>query len=156
MSDNLERLMTTMRSQAVALAQMRERDQQRARWWGRVAAGLFAVSAAAVGLTVPAWVLCREEVATLERQAAPEVLGTVVPAQRYGRPQALQMPPKPRREWVPAEEGCPPGYRPINGACWVEVVEPLPCRTSYQHAGKCWAPLGKGERPGVSAPGAIP
>lgn len=85
-------------------------------------------------------------------QRVPAVTSTsVAPVQRWDASHAaLQMPEKPKPEWVTPEEGCPPGYRPMNGACWVGVEEPPPCLTSYFRNGKCWAPVRRAERPGVS------
>lgn len=75
---------------------------------------------------------------------------SVLPAQRWGPRHALQLPKEFPSEWVRAAEGCPPGYRPLHGICWVEVMEPLPCATSYRINEKCWAPVRRAERPGVS------
>lgn len=90
-----------------------------------------------------------EERERLER-VAETTPASVAPAQRWGPMHSLQMPEKPRPEWVTPTEGCPAGYRPMNGACWVVVEEPLPCAHSYFRDGKCWAPLRRAERPGVS------
>lgn len=90
-----------------------------------------------------------EERERLER--IPETTtASVAPAQRWGPSHALQMPEKPRPEWVTVAEGCPPDYQPFNGACWVEVKERVPCERTYFRNGKCWAPLHRAERPGVS------
>lgn len=85
-----------------------------------------------------------------ERQIQAPVTVTVAlpqPAPRL----SLQIPPAPQEGWRRAEEGCPRDYRPINGACWVEVLESLPCPTSYHYRGKCYAPApAPPKRDGVS------
>lgn len=92
--------------------------------------------------------MCEER----ERQAQSPVTATVVLPPRALR-LSLQLPPVPNGDWQPASEGCPPHYRPINGACWIGVEEPPPCPTSYHYQGKCYAPLpARDRRPGVSGP----
>lgn len=90
--------------------------------------------------------MCEER----ERQLRAPVLATVtlpVPVPRV----SLQLPPAPQPGWRKAEDGCPPHYYPINGACWIGVEEPPPCPTSYHYRGKCYAPApAPPQRDGVS------
>lgn len=90
-----------------------------------------------------------EERERLERVPA-TTPASVLPAQRWGPMHALQMPAKPEAGWLTSAEGCPSHYKAMNGACWIGVEEPPPCPTSYLRDGKCWAPLARAQRPGVS------
>lgn len=87
-----------------------------------------------------------------ERQIQAPLMATVVlpaPTPRL----SLQLPPAPQDGWRKAEDGCPPHYYPINGACWIGVEEPPPCPTSYHYRGKCYAPApAPPKRDGVSSP----
>jgi hypothetical protein len=151
---NIDGLMTTIRAQAEALAAAGERDRRLARAWKLGAGALLAVSLVGVGLTVPPWMLCREEVVVLERRQVEPPVATLAsaPVEQTGR-LGLQLPSEPDPTWKPAAEGCPADYVPIHRACWIEIKERLPCHTSYQHAGRCWLPLRRGPRPGVADPG---
>ena len=67
--------------------------------------------------------MCEERERLTAHVPRAEVMTTValpVPAPRL----SLQVPPQPQTNWRKAEDGCPPHYRPINGACWLGVEEP--------------------------------
>ena len=55
---------------------------------------------------------------------------------------AVPMPSK-RLEHQQAPPCAPPPSRQveINGGCWFEVVESLPCGQLYEHNGKCYGPV---------------
>jgi hypothetical protein len=58
---------------------------------------------------------------------------------------ARTIPKEPDPKW--ARPPCPGGYATINGACWLMAANVPPCPVgTYEHAGRCYAPLQRGAR----------
>jgi hypothetical protein len=66
-------------------------------------------------------------------------LAVPMPSKRLERQQAPPCAPAPSRQVE------------INGGCWFEVVESLPCGQLYEHHGRCYVPVREALKPPSSA-----
>ena len=67
-----------------------------------------------------------------------DAISVPLPAKRMDRQQAPPCAPAPSRQVE------------INGGCWMEVVETLPCGQFYEHKGRCYVPVRETPRPPTS------
>ena len=61
-----------------------------------------------------------------------------IPSKRLERQQAPPCAPLPSRQVE------------INGGCWMEVIESLPCGQFYEHQGRCYVPVRETPKPPTS------